>query len=189
MRHAFPDQPAMTPLPALKHLLIFLTLCLGLALPLPGCAKAGAETPVAQEAPQEAKERRTLTFEAPPPRKVEVIELADEQQAALVKRVEEKWRAMERWDFASVYEYTTPNYRKVFSKPMFLNRFAYDIRWELTGVEILHYDAEAAVASVAVQVMSEPAKQTTSGPGGGKLFTTVKEKWFLIDGEWWNNAK
>jgi len=177
-----------------KRLCFPLTLCLALWLALPACSEDRAQNSPGSEAAREAKEgvkeRPTLTFEAPPPRKkAEVSGLTDEQKAALVSRVTEKWRAMERWDFAAAYEYATPNYRKVFSKSMFLNRFAYDIRWQLTGIEILNYDAEAAVASVAVRVMSEPAKQTTSAPGVGRVSDTIKEKWILIDGEWWNNAK
>jgi len=115
--------------------------------------------------------------------------LSANQQQALLSRVEGRWRAMERGDFAAVYEYATPNYRRVFSKSMYLNKFAHDIRWVLTGVDILNYDAEAAVASVAVRVMSESTKQTTLASGIGPIPDVVKEQWFFIDGEWWNNAK
>jgi hypothetical protein len=59
----------------------------------------------------------------------------------------------------------------------------------LTGVDVLHYDADAAVASVAVRVMSESTKQTTLASNMGALPDTVSEKWFFIDGEWWSNAK
>ena len=115
--------------------------------------------------------------------------LTSDMEAALVARVEGKWRAMEAWDYATVYEYTTPKYREVFSKSMFLNKFGYDVRWELTGVDVLNYDAGAAVASVAVRVMSESAKQTTLASSIGALPDTIREKWFYIDGEWWNSAK
>lgn len=119
----------------------------------------------------------------------QVSGLTEAQEAALVSRVEGKWRAMELWDFATVYQYTTPTYRKVFSKSMYLNKFGSDLRWELTGVDVLNYDAESAVASVAVRVMSESTKPTTLAAGAGFFPDTVKEKWFLLDGEWWNNAK
>jgi hypothetical protein len=115
--------------------------------------------------------------------------LTPELEQALIKRVEGKWRAMEAWDYAAAYEYTTPNYREVFSKSMFLNKFGYDIRWVLTDVDVLHYDADAAVASVAVRVMSESTKQTTLASNIGAVPVTVNEKWFFINGEWWSNAK
>ena len=165
-----------------------LTLCLGLSLASAGYSADGAEA-LPGESNAGAKTRPTLTFEAPPPRTGDVSGLTDQRQAGLVARVEKKWRAMERRDFAATYEYTTPSYRKVFSKSMYLNRFAYDVHWELTGVELLNYDSEAAVASVAVRVMSAPAKQTTPASGFGSISHTIVEKWILIDGEWWNNAK
>ena len=165
--------------------------CCCLAVALPGCAPGEEDKAEKAEKTGQQVERkapRKFQFEAPPQKVHELSGLTDEQQAALVRRVEEKWRAMERRDFATVYEYTTPNYRKVFSKPMFLNRFGSGVRWELTGIDILHYDADAAVASVGVRVMTESTLQTSLATSG-VVSDTVKEKWFLIDGEWWNNAK
>jgi hypothetical protein len=159
------------------------SLCLSLVLA--GCSPEGEKK---AEDKAEKKPTRALRFEAPPVKKVEVSGLTAEQQAALVSRVEEKWRAMERRDFAAVYEYTTPNYRKIFTKPMFLNKFGPSIRWELTGVDLLHYDADAAVASVGVRVMTGRATETSQA-SGGIVADTVQEQWLLIDGEWWNNAK
>jgi hypothetical protein len=37
--------------------------------------------------------------------------------------------------------------------------------------------------------MSESTKQTTLASGIGAIPTTIVEKWFYIDGEWWNSAK
>ncbi len=160
----------------LPRALPLLACCLCLPALLAGCA-------------EEEKAPGIRTFEAPPGREIVVTGLTGQQQAALISRVEEKWRLMEKWDFAAVYEYMTPNYRKVFSKTMFLNKFSRGVRWELTGVDIINYDAGAAVASVAVGVMSESTKQTSLASSIGPTPSTVKEHWFLIDGEWWNNAK
>lgn len=154
-----------------------LTRLLVMSLALAGCALNGG------------KPIDNMAFEVPKEVPVDISDLPRKQHSALLGRVEEKWRAMEQWDFATVYEYTTPNYRKVYSKSMFLNRFGYDVRWELTGIEVTHYDAQAAVASVAVRVMSKPAKQIAQASEFGSITDTVKEKWFLIDGVWWNNAK
>jgi hypothetical protein len=72
---------------------------------------------------------------------------------------------------------------------MYLNKFGYDVHWELTGVDVLYDDARAAVASVAVRVMSESTKQTTLASNIGPMADTVHEKWYYIDGEWWNSVK
>ena len=115
--------------------------------------------------------------------------LGPEEEAALTQRVTERWHAMEEKDFARTYDYTSPNYRRVFSKAMYLNKFSYSVDWELTGVDILNYDARAAVASVAVRVMSKPAKQTASAAIFGATPVTVNESWIFVDGQWWHNAK
>ncbi len=116
--------------------------------------------------------------------------LSLEDEAALIERVSQRWYAMESKDFDAVYEYMTPNYRSIFSKRMFLNNFGYDVNWELTEVEVVNYDARVAVASVVVRVMSEPAKPTSEASKMiGALPAVVREKWILIDGEWWNSAK
>ena len=116
--------------------------------------------------------------------------LSEKQEAALIQRVSERWHAMENKDFGQVYEYMTPNYRRIFSKRMFLNKIGYDVNWELTEVEVVNYDARVAVASVVVRVMSEPTKPTSEASRAiGALPAIVREKWILIDGEWWNSAK
>ena len=113
----------------------------------------------------------------------------EEQRGALVQRVTERWLAMEAKDFGAVYEFNTQNYRDVFDKTLYLNKFAPGVDWELTGVDVVNYDADAAVASVAVRVMSESAKQTASVSVFGAMPSTVQENWILIDGQWWHSVK
>ena len=116
-------------------------------------------------------------------------QLDPEGEAALVERVTERWRAMAKKDFASTYEYTTPNYRRVFSKTLYLHKFSYALDLELTGIEVVHYDARAAVASVAVRVMSKPAKQTRSAAIFGATPVTLRESWIFAENQWWHNPK
>ena len=116
------------------------------------------------------------------------LTLEDEQ--ALLERVNQRWEAMVRKDFAATYEFTTPVYRSFFSKSMYLKKFSYAVDWELTGVEVVQYDADAAVASVAVGVMSKPTKQTSQASIAlGALPATIREKWLKVDGKWWHSAK
>ena len=116
--------------------------------------------------------------------------LTDEGKAALVERVTERWHAIVKKDFAATYAYTTPKYREVFPKTLYVNKFSYGVDMQLTGVEVLNYDARAAVASVAVGVMSKPAKQTSVASNAlGALPLTLNEKWIFVDGQWWHSAK
>lgn len=72
---------------------------------------------------------------------------------------------------------------------LYVKGFSYGLDWELTEVEILNYDGGAAVASVAVRVMSKPAKQTSQAAfRGGAVPMTIIEQWLYVDGQWWYSA-
>ncbi|HAN69781.1 MAG TPA: hypothetical protein DCQ70_14975 [Halieaceae bacterium] len=114
--------------------------------------------------------------------------LTPAETAALEERVRGRWQALIDRDFGAVYAYASPNYRAVFSKSMFIRNFSYSLDWQLTAVEVLAYDAEAAVASVAVRVMSKPIKQTSVSAQFGFMPSTVRERWVSINGEWWHSA-
>ena len=116
-------------------------------------------------------------------------ELTPEETAALEQRVRERWDAMADHDFERVYEFTTPNYRSIFSKDMFVNKFSYAVDWELTGVEVVNYDSRAAVASVVARVMTRSTKLTKyTASGYGVVPRDLREQWILVDGEWWYSA-
>ncbi|MEZ5555145.1 hypothetical protein [Haliea sp.] len=114
--------------------------------------------------------------------------LSPAEVAALEDRVRGRWQAIIDRDFEAAYEFASPNYRAVFSKSMFIRNFSYSLDWQLTAVEVLAYDAEAAVASVAVRVMSKPIKQTSVSAQFGFMPSTVRERWVSINGEWWHSA-
>ncbi|MEP1471517.1 MAG: hypothetical protein ABJK25_11125 [Halieaceae bacterium] len=107
----------------------------------------------------------------------------------LEQRVEQRWQARIIRDWETTWEYTTPNYRRIFPKRLYINKFSYAVDWELTGVEVVTYDARAAVASVAVRVMSSPTKQTSAASRSiGTVPVTFTERWLYVDGEWWYSA-
>ena len=115
--------------------------------------------------------------------------LSDAERAAILDRAEARWAALEQREFASAYEFTSPAYREVFAESQYRQKFSYMVDWELTSVEILNYDAGAAVASVAVRVMSRAVKQTSAASAAiGSVPTRFVEQWILEDGEWWFSA-
>ena len=116
-------------------------------------------------------------------------ELSPKEISQLEQRVRERWEARSAHDFGKEWEYSTPNYRRSFPKSLYIHKFSYALNWELTGLEVLNYDAGAAVASVAVRVMSEPTKLTsTASRAVGAVPLTIHEKWIRMDGEWWYSA-
>ena len=115
--------------------------------------------------------------------------IAEDSQARLLERAEARWLALVERDWGTAYEYTSPAYREIFSKNMYERKFSYMVEWELTSVDFVHYDARAAVASVAIGVMSRPVKQTSAASVAiGAVPTRLIEQWILVDDEWWYSA-
>ena len=128
-------------------------------------------------------------FVASPGRAAAPEGLTADQVAALEQRVRERWSALSARDYGKAWEFSTPLYRSIFPKDLYVLQFSYTVERELTGVEVVNYDAPAAVASVTARVMSKPLKQTsTASKTLGALPVTVHEKWIFIDGEWWFSA-
>jgi hypothetical protein len=114
---------------------------------------------------------------------------SDPDLERLKTRVEQRWQARTIRDWEAAWEYTTPNYRAIFPKRLYINKFSYAVDWELTAIEVVNYDALAAVASVAVGVMSSSTKQTYAASSSiGALPYTFNEQWLYVDGDWWFSA-
>ncbi|MFV0478772.1 MAG: hypothetical protein ACK5ME_13195 [Parahaliea sp.] len=115
--------------------------------------------------------------------------MTPEFSQTLEQRVQARWQARIGRDYEKLYEFSTPNFRRVFPMQLYVKGFSYGLDWELTEVEILNYDGGAAVASVAVRVMSKPAKQTSQAAfRGGAVPMTIIEQWLYVDGQWWYSA-
>ncbi len=116
-------------------------------------------------------------------------DVAEPSLEDLERRVEERWQARIAHDWGRAYEYSSPAYREVFPKQLYVRKFSYTADWELTGIEVTNYDPLAAVASVVVRVMSRPSKQTTAAAKAvGAMPRELRERWILVDGEWWYSA-
>ena len=115
--------------------------------------------------------------------------LSEKQLEALQQRVRERWQTLIDHDFAKTWEFSTPTFRGIFPKSLYVHNFSYAVDWELTSVEVVDYDADAAVASVVTGVMSKSTKQTSSASRAlGAVPITIREKWIFTDGEWWHST-
>ena len=115
--------------------------------------------------------------------------LSDEQIIALEERVYARWQTKIERDFEQTWEFSSPLYRQNFPRHFYPFNFSYAVEWELTDIKVLDYHRGAAVASVAVRVMSKPTKFTTPASRAvGAVPVTFVEQWILIDGEWWYSA-
>ena len=112
--------------------------------------------------------------------------LSPAQEADLLARVEDRWRALEARDYEGAYDFMSPAYKAVFTREMYVTQFSYMAERKLTSVEILNYDAPAAVASVVVGVMSRPVKQTSAASAAiGAVSVKSVEQWVLRNNTWW----
>ena len=112
--------------------------------------------------------------------------LTQELQDKLVERIESRWEFYEVGDYPSTWNFSTPEYRRVFPKESYYKNFHGLLDLELTGVQLLAYDAQAAVASVAVRVMISPRPGAPAASLAlGKTPTTIDETWKLVDGSWY----
>ena len=110
----------------------------------------------------------------------------DAQRNILEQRVRDRFQALVARDFEKVWEYSTPSYRAIFSKQLYAKKFSYAVELQLTGVEVVNYDSDAAVASVVVRVMSKPTKQTsTASMLIGATPRSLGEKWVFSQDQWW----
>jgi len=112
--------------------------------------------------------------------------LTQELQNKLVERVERRWEFYEVRDYSGAWDFSTPEYRRIFPKESYYKNFRGLLDLELTGVRLLAYDADAAVASVAVRVMILPRPGAPAASLAlGKTPTTIDETWKLVDGNWY----
>ena len=113
-------------------------------------------------------------------------ELTESENNVLIQRVSERWRCLERNDYACAYQYLSPSYREVFSYEMYRSRYFSNLERVLTGVKVVAYDRNAAVASVLVGVMSRSATDASSASRAISVTpSTLTEDWIWYRGEWW----
>ena len=112
--------------------------------------------------------------------------LKESDKTELIQRVSDRWRCLERNDYACAYLFLSPAYREVFSYEMYRNRYFSELDRMLTGTKLVAYDRKAAVASVRVGVMSQSFKDTSSASRAIVVTpSTFSEAWLFGDGQWW----
>jgi hypothetical protein len=136
------------------------------------------------EGPQDM---RAQTKGAPSPEADEsgVVVVFDEQALQMCRlrdRVEQRWHALIKRDFAAAYAYETPAYREENSLERFAAQFGTRVSWHIATVKQLRYDrADEATAAIALNysfdLPTDEVAQTTS---------RIREQWVRVDNEWWH---
>ena len=116
----------------------------------------------------------------------DTVEMTQDREDRLHERVTARWAAINLAQYDEAWAYSTPNFRGVFPKHLYQQKFSQLVNNELTGIEVTSYDSRAAVASVAVRVMAEPTKFASPfAQAAGALPDTIYESWLFVEGDWW----
>jgi hypothetical protein len=112
--------------------------------------------------------------------------LNESDKGQLIQRVSDRWRCIEKNDYACAYQFLSPEYRRVFSYEMYRNRYSSELERMLTGAKVVAYDRQAAVASVRVGVMSRSLKSKSSASRAIAVTPlNFDEAWLWEEGHWW----
>ena len=116
--------------------------------------------------------------------------LSESKKAVLIQRVSDRWQCLERNDYACAYKFLSPAYRGVFTPEMYRSRYFSELERVLTGVKVVAYDRNAAVASVMVGVMSSSSTDASSASRAFSVVpSTLPESWIQYRGEWWYHER
>jgi len=105
-----------------------------------------------------------------------------DQEEQLKQRVAARWAAVIKRQFATAYEYETPDYRKAHSAQQYAGKFGSGIDWHVATVKRIRYD-RLDEADVVITI-----DYSFDLPGGDQPARTtgdVHERWVLDDGQWW----
>ena len=117
-------------------------------------------------------------------------ELSESKERQLIQRVSDRWECLERNDYACAYKFLSPAYREVFTPEMYRGRYFSELERVLTGVKVVAYDRNAAVASVLIGVMSSSSTDASSASRASSIVpSTLAESWIQYKGEWWYHER
>ena len=105
------------------------------------------------------------------------------EEAELRARIQARWDAAIKGDFAKAYSFEAPAYREAVSFDDYAFRMGHkQVRWHMATLKELRYDrADAAEAVISLEY-------SFALPGGDQIARTrgdISERWIRIGDEWW----
>jgi hypothetical protein len=157
-----------------NHRLVSMMMVLGLTM---GSGVLFASEPVTTEAvtPSAAVDGAASDEAA-------VASVTPAQRAALEQRVQARWQALIRRDFAAAYAFETPAYRELWPLESFTRRYGKSVAWQGVTIKDITFNASATVAQVVLMLgYTAQLPDGNSYPGRRR----IDEAWVLIDDQWW----
>jgi len=104
-------------------------------------------------------------------------------RAALEERVDARWEALIKGDYAAAYEMELPSYRKSNTFEKYRGEFGDAVTWRLAKVAGISYDgASKAKVSISVEIT---ARMASGRPE--TIQNEIRETWVRRDGQWWHS--
>ena len=116
--------------------------------------------------------------------KAAVPELSPEQVAKdklLRDRVQERWNAVIKRDFAKAYAFETPEYRKTNTAEQYAAQFGVMVKWHMATVKEVRYDRATEAEVVIILDYSFPLGSDETARTSGEY----KERWVFVGDQWW----
>lgn len=107
-------------------------------------------------------------------------EWLETQKPRIAERAEARWKALIAGDLDAAYQFSSPEYRSVFSLQQFRAKFGTAVVWNLARVKSVKYD-DSNVAQVVVQV----EYQAPVGLQSVKGVREMTENWLYSTGSEW----
>ncbi|HPE58896.1 MAG TPA: hypothetical protein PLB10_01055 [Thiolinea sp.] len=110
-------------------------------------------------------------------------------EEGLRSRVQGRWDALIKRDFAQAYQYMSPGYRKLYPISVFTSGFGAVVAWDsitVTSIQVAQGSASAKVTLELFYQLALPGTESLRpGEGLGLISKTLHEDWIWADSEWW----
>jgi hypothetical protein len=106
-----------------------------------------------------------------------------DREQALRQRVQERWAALIKKDWAVAYSFEAPVFRAAYPLEQYQAKFGKDIIWEAVTINHVLFEGDE-VATVYVNVQYQPVRLIA---GEAHRFNSqVTEKWIRSADQWWH---
>lgn len=106
-----------------------------------------------------------------------------DREQALRQRVQERWEALIRKDWAAAYPFEAPVYRAANSLEQYQRRFGKGAIWEAVTIDRVLFEGDE-VATIYANVRYQLAELIAGEVH--RFSSLVTEKWIRTDDEWWH---
>jgi hypothetical protein len=106
-----------------------------------------------------------------------------DREQALRQRVQERWAALIKKDWAVAYSFEAPVFRAAYPLEQYQAKFGKDIIWEAVTINHVLFEGDE-VATVYVNVQYQPVRLIAGE--AHRFDSQVTEKWIRSADQWWH---